>query len=197
MITFIRGSLVEATSAYTVVEAYGIGYRVLTPVSVLSQLPAPKEEVLLHTTLVTRELQQTLYGFLETSQRDLFEVLLGVSSIGPKTALSIIGHLPIDQLSQAVANHKTEVICKIPGIGRKTAERLILEIKDKLPQVVSGHTPLHTIDPQQQLVQDAMSALINLGYNQNVAEQAIKKTLKEHPEHESLAQLIPLALRQI
>jgi len=167
MIAFIRGILIEATSAHTLVEAQGIGYRIHTPVSVMSQLPAPQEEVLLHTTLVTRELQQTLYGFLETTQRDLFEVLLGVSSIGPKTALSIIGHLPIDQLSQAVANHKTEVICKIPGIGRKTAERLILEIKDKLPQVVSGHTPLHTIDPKQQLIQDAMSALINLGYNQN------------------------------
>lgn len=201
MIAFIKGTLIQATPASIVVETGGIGYKIFIPASVYPKLPQIENPVLLHTSHVIREISQTLYGFLSYQERDVFEALMGVSGIGPKLALSLIGHLSTHDLQHAIANHDIASLSKVPGIGKKTAERLIIEMRDKLSQLLPpdpSSLAVHVnADPRAQKISDAMSALINLGYNQMTAQKAIKKTLKDLPESIDLAELITSALKHI
>ncbi|MEM1283473.1 MAG: Holliday junction branch migration protein RuvA [Chlamydiota bacterium] len=201
MFTHIKGILTSCSPLFAIIETGGIGYKIFIPASVYSQLPKVGEKVHLHTSFVVRELSQTLYGFTSDEERDIFEVLLGVSGVGPKTALSIIGHLSTHNLYEAIANNDIPKICKVPGIGKKSAERLMIEIRDKLPSLFPAKPSQFAVDlkndPHSQLINDAMSALINLGYNQNTSEKAIKKTMKDQPDTIELAQLITLALKNV
>lgn len=201
MYAFIKGPLISASPSSCVVEAAGVGYKIHIPASVFGKLPQNGSEVLLHTSYVIREMSQSLYGFLQAQERDVFEVLLGVTGIGPKIALSIIGHLLLHDLQRAIACNDISALCKIPGIGKKTSERLIIELRDKLitvfppdPSDLAVHLPAHS---ESQTVMDAMSALINLGYNQNIAQKAIKKTLSDAPDGMDLPTLITTALKHI
>ncbi len=201
MYAFIRGALRFASLTSAVVEAQGIGFQLHIPISAYAKLPALGSETLLHTSFIVREQHQALYGFLAPSDRDLFEILLNVTGIGPKTALALIGHLDPFTLGKAVSGHDVHTISKVPGIGKKTAERLILEIKDKLPAISGcGSVNAHGFspaDPRAQQISDAMSALINLGYNQAVAQKAIQRSLQELSESANLAALITGALKHI
>jgi holliday junction DNA helicase RuvA len=201
MFAFIKGELINSSPLSAIVEAGGIGYLIYIPASIFGKLPQTGSQVLLHTSYVVREQSQTLYGFLFTQDRDLFEILMGVSGIGPKTALSIIGHLSMQDLQRAINSHDIVTISKVPGIGKKTSERLIIELRDKLthllppnPSDMSIQMPL---DPKAQTISDAMSALINLGYNQITAQKAIKKTLTDLPEEADLATLITNSLKNV
>lgn len=201
MYAYVRGKLAMASPLSVVIETGGMGYRILIPASVYSQLPSIGEELLLHTSYVVREQSQALYGFYSEQERELFEVLMGVSGIGPKTALSLVGHIPTYNLFEAISNSDIKTICKVPGIGRKSAERLIIEIRDKLPalfalQPADSLVPMEA-DPRTLLIKDAMSALINLGYNQALAQKAVKKTLEEAPNSVDLAALITCSLKNI
>lgn len=203
MYAYIKGILIEATISNVILEAYGIGYKIHTPVNLLSQLPQIEEKIFLHTSFVIRENSQTLYGFLSSQERDLFETLQGVTGIGPKVALCIIGHITTKCLALAISQGDIVAISKIPGIGKKTAERLIIEMRDKVNTLFPSHdfseyavqVPL---DPKNQAINDAMSALINLGYNQLTAQKAIKKTLKDLGDGNlDLGVLITTALQNI
>lgn len=203
MIAYIEGTLLSASTGDVVVLANGIGYRLGIPVNAFTELPAVGSHVKLHTTFIVREQSHALYGFLTPEARDIFEILLNVSGVGPKTALSLIGHLSLDDLAQAVGEHDIHTMCKVPGIGRKTAERLLLEIRDKLPSLTAHQhqaakfaikTPA---DPRAQAISDAMNALVHLGYTQGVAEKAIKRSLESLPESVELAQLITTALKNV
>lgn len=199
MFAFIRGILVSATPLHCILDANGIGYKLFTPASILGQLPAIGKEVLLHTSFIVREQSQALYGFLAFQERDLFELLLGATGVGPKMALSIIGHLSIRDLHAAIAGGNCVVLCKIPGIGKKTAERLIVEMRDKL-KAIAPPDPSNLgipISGHQQAISDAMSALIHLGYTQAVAQKAIQKGVDDLPENADLATLITTALKHI
>lgn len=202
MFAYIKGTLSFIGPVYVIIESYGIGYKIYIPASTFSQLRQTESIVNLHTSLVIREFSQTLYGFLSTRERDLFEMLIDVTGIGPKTALSLIGHLPLPDLQYAVANQDIVTLCKVPGIGKKTAERLIIEMRDKLPGLFphSGDESQTFIpgDPKSQKIHDAMKALINLGYNQATAQKAIKKTLKDDDSDEiDLAVLISTTLKNM
>lgn len=201
MIAYIKGILIQATSSFAIIETSGLGYKVFIPSSLLGKLPQIQEQVILHTSFVIRELSQTLYGFLSSQERDLFEALMNVTGIGPKMALSVIGHLSGSELHQAILNHDIITLSKVPGIGKKTAERLIIEMRDKiaalLPLDPSEFTVSLKSDPQAQKISDAMSALINLGYNQMTAQKAMKKTLKDLPENSELGDLITAALKNM
>lgn len=183
-----------------ILETGGIGYLIYIPANVFGKLPQCGEKILLHTSYVIREQSQALYGFLSLQEKDLFETLLGVSGIGPKTALSLIGHLPLHDLQRAIGSHDITALCKVPGIGKKTAERLIIELRDKLnalsisPGDVTVQAPS---DPKAITIRDAMSALINLGYNQTTAQKAIKKTIKDKSDDIDLATLITDSLKNI
>jgi holliday junction DNA helicase RuvA len=201
MFAYIKGRLTLSTPSQVIIEVSGVGYRILIPASVFSSLPALGSEIQLHTSYIVREQSQTLYGFLTTHERDFFDSLLGVTGIGPKLALSLIGHMPMHELYRAIAEGNIAAISRVPGIGKKTSERLIIEMRDKLGGLNVGDPSDFAVqaisDSGSQRVSDAMSALINLGYTQMVAQKAIKKTLKDLPEIQDLATLITLSLKNM
>lgn len=200
MFAYIKGVLTQSTPISVVIEANGIGYKLFIPASACSQLPQIGSPVTLHTAFVVRELSQTLYGFFSIQERDFFEALLGVTGIGPKIALALIGHMSLSELQRAISGGDTVTLCRIPGIGKKGAERLIIEMRDKVDASAfhqEGFSAHYVADPHAQAVNDAVSALINLGYNQNIAQKAIKKSLKDIPEALDVGALISLALKNI
>jgi Holliday junction DNA helicase RuvA len=193
MYSFIRGTLVQMAASYAVIETHGVGYKVHVPIH--SPLSLGKE-VLLHTSFVVREFSQSLYGFLQEEERDLFETLLEISGIGPKIALNLIGHMTYSGLYEAVFKKDLQSFIKVPGIGKKTAERLLVELKDKLDLKKQEFSIPASLHSKQQAIQDAIKALMNLGYNSAAAQKAIKKTL-EHSEELDLPALISTALKHV
>jgi len=135
-----KGKLAHSSPASIIIDAGGIGYKIFIPANIFNALPQIGSEVMLQTSFVIRELSQTLYGFLSAHERDVFEALMGVTGIGPKTALAVIGHLSVHDLQRSIAGHDIATISKVPGIGKKTAERLIIEMRDKLPAMFA-HDP--------------------------------------------------------
>jgi Holliday junction DNA helicase RuvA len=200
MFAYLKGTLVTTHATYVVVEVQGVGYFLFIPCRVIGELPGLGQPVQFYTTLVVREFSHTLYGFLSSQERDVFEVLMNVTGIGPKLALSLIGHLTFHEMQTAVINQDLPTLCRVPGVGKKTAERLIVELKDKLPTLLPTSPTTIAIslpDYKTQQIQDAMLALMNLGYNQNTAQKAIKQSLKDLPETADLPLLITTALKNI
>ena len=200
MFAYIKGVLMAASPTSVVIESNGIGYKIFIPVNAFNALSQVGEQVTLHTSFVVRENAQTLYGFLTFQERDFFEVLLGVTGIGPKLALAIIGHMPLTELQQVIANEDAAALCRIPGIGKKGAERLVIELRDKvnaLPLAPSKYVLHTTIDAKTRTLNDALSALVNLGYNQATAQKAIKRSLDKLPDPLDLSSLIAMALTQV
>lgn len=200
MIAFVKGKLIRVDPGYIIIEAAGLGYKVFIPSNLSERLPPLENELLLHTSLVVRELSQTLYGFLTSQECHCFEILLGITGIGPKLALSLVGHLSLEELYFAIEEENVSLLSKVPGIGKKTAERLIVELRGKLTSLVvtcCGPLQQTKVDPTSQKIHDAMSALIHLGYNQATAQKAIKNSMKDLPEGIPLADLITLALQHV
>ena len=187
----IQGTLKAKEPLKAIVETGGIFYRLLTPISAYARLPAIDHTVLFYLSYVVREDSQTLYAFLEKEERDLFEELTSVSGIGPKTALGIVGHMEIDTFHRAILGSDTILLSKIPGIGKKTAERLIIEMRDHLKKGKGK-----SLSSTPSLVGDAMQALVNLGYNLPTAKKAIDSAFQEKEETD-LAKLIASALQKI
>ena len=201
MIASIRGTLQSASTGSVVIEAGGVGYLIFISTEHFHSLPSLGEEALVHTSFVIRENSQALYGFMNVQQRELFEVLLGVSGIGPKTGLALIGSIAPDDFQRAIQQQDIALICKVPGIGKKTAERLIIEVRDKLPGLTLKEIESTSIqegpNPASQKMRDAMSALINLGYTQGLALQALKRSIAEEGDDVELPQLITSALKNL
>jgi Holliday junction DNA helicase RuvA len=176
MIARLQGVLVRKRVDQIVVDVHGVGYQLLVPLSTYYTLPDPEAPVSLLTTMYVREDTLRLYGFATASEQDLFELLLGVSSIGPRLALNMLSSLAAADLQQAIAGADLVRLQRIPGIGRKTAERVILELKDKvalLELTVPERTERAT-RADDQLVDDVISALLNLGYKRTEAEKAVQ-----------------------
>jgi len=183
----------SATTSYAIIETGGIGYKILLPIHLLDKLQIGKE-ALFFTFLVIKEDAHQLYGFLDRRERELFETLIGISGIGPKTALSIIGHLPLPLFAKAVQTNHIATFTQVPGIGKKTAERLLLELRGKSFFEKENASLFETnVEPKKLL--DALNALTNLGYNQAIARSAIDKALQELPAEYDLPTLISQALK--
>lgn len=202
MYSYIKGTLALTNPGYVILEASGIGYKIFIPQNILMKLPPQGRELILHVSHVVRESFQALYGFLIMEERDLFEELTSVSGIGPKIALSLIGHMTLSELHRAVMNRDIKHISTVPGIGKKLAERLIIEMRDKFAKSVFPHLAMDSTmnlgdDPQSKKIQDAMNALVNLGYNQNTAARAIQKSLDNTSGKSDLASLITDALKHV
>jgi holliday junction DNA helicase RuvA len=200
MIEYIKGILIESSPLKTVVEVGGIGYRLYLPLNNYSKLPAVGTSVLIYISTVIREDSQRHYGFLSLSERDLFEVLIEVSGIGPKTALALLGHVEASDLQLAISQSNLNLICKVPGIGKKTAERLIVEMRDRFQK--NAHTlALSQISSQSKtrkdVVSDALSALVNLGYHPIQAQKAVRATIDQSQNELELPELITNALRHL
>lgn len=187
MYAYIKGTLVEASVSHAVIDTNGVGYHLSISVSDFSKLPKLGEQVLLHTTFVVREQSQTLYGFLTKESQALFEQLIAISGIGPKMGLAIIGHLSLTQLQEAIASHDCTTFSQVPGIGRKTAERLLVELASRLK--------IRALPKASAEVNDALQALIGLGYTQASAQKALKKAAEELPGTPDVSTLITAALK--
>lgn len=197
MYAYIRGLLISKASSYCVVESCGIGYKICMAVPLEDKF-CLNQELLLYTSFVVRENSQALYGFLSMQERDTFEQLLNASGVGPKLALSIIGHLTPLELQQAIMGNDLLKLAKIPGIGKKTAERLVIELKDRLKDMwPASSLVLVAAETEAQPIKDAVSALINLGYSQTIAQKAVKKSSEQLPQDVGLAALITQALANV
>lgn len=191
----IKGKLIDKTPAKAVVETYGIGYRLMIPLSTYTKLPALNSEVFLFLSQIVREDSNTLYAFSSKEERDLFETIITVSGIGPKTGIGIIGHIEMEAFERAIGTGDVRLLSKLPGIGKKTAERLVIEMRDKFKGTKNDpKTPPLT---GTGLLGDAMNALINLGYHPLAAQKAAKKALDEQKDEKDLGKLITLALKNV
>ena len=180
MITFLEGSLAEALPTQIVVNVHGIGYQVLIPLSSFDKLPQQGQPIKILTHLQVREDAHILYGFMSHSERDLFRLLVNhVSGIGPKLAMAVLAGMTVPNFKAAVVNSDTGLIAKISGIGKKTAERIVLELKDKVGVAAAWEaaSAQHTPGPQDVKINDAVLALISLGYKQLDAHKAVKQAL--------------------
>ncbi|MGE0197553.1 MAG: Holliday junction branch migration protein RuvA [Simkaniaceae bacterium] len=200
MFEYIKGTLIEITPQKAVVDVQGVGYLLYIPLSSFSKSPPVGEEVLFYISSVIREDSHRNFAFLTREERDLFEKIGDVSGIGPKTALALIGHLDSIDLETAITTANVTLLSKIPGIGKKTAERLIVEMRDKILKGLKQAplpSTLKTVKSEDRIVNDALSALIHLGYNSLQAQQAIKKALTHFKEEPPLGELIKTALSGI
>ena len=196
MFEYIKGKLIEIDATKAIIDINGIGYKIIIPASIYSDL-LNKESVFLYTSYIVKEDSQTLYGFLTKAQRDVFELLLSVSGIGAKTAILLLGHLDIDNLIIAVNNADIRLISKVPGIGNKTAQRLILELKDKLKTIDTRNISKSISDKASTITSDAIAALMNLGYNPSQAQRAVKSVINDFDEKINLSDLITKALKAV
>jgi Holliday junction DNA helicase RuvA len=176
MIAHLRGTLLAKHPNQAIVEAAGVGYDVTISVPTFSDLPAPGSEVALHIHTHVREDALALYGFLRPSEKGLFEKLLTVSGIGPKLAITILSGMAADEMVGAIRGNDVARLTRIPGIGKKTAERMVLELRDKLPQ--SAPTAITAAPPVTAVEEDVLSALVNLGYQRAAAEKALELSVK-------------------
>jgi Holliday junction DNA helicase RuvA len=176
MIAHLRGTLLTKHPNQLVVETAGVGYEVNISVPTFSELPASGSEVALHIYTHVREDLIALYGFLRPAEKRLFEKLITVSGIGPKLAITILSGMAADELSSAIRGNDLARLTKIPGIGKKTAERMVLELRDKLPETVGSATV--PVAPMNPLEEDVLSALVNLGYQRAAAEKALASVVK-------------------
>lgn len=182
MITSVSGILVSATPLAAVIETGGLGYEIHIPVTTAERLPQPGQTAKLHTLAVYREDSQTLYGFATAEERDFFRLLVEkVTGVGPKMALSVMSKLSLATLKSAIASGDVGLLAKCPGIGKKTAERLVIELRDKLNPaelgtVVSGKTSGETAGSgTDSRVNDAVLALTALGYKAADADKAVRQ----------------------
>ena len=169
MIGRIEGRLLEKNPPQVLVDAHGVGYEIDVPMSTFYNLPPAGDRVALLTHLVVREDAQLLYGFLTTAERSAFRQLIKVSGIGARTALSVLSGMNVNELAQAVTRQEVGRLTKVPGIGKKTAERLLLELKGKLGADIGAAG-----GPVSDTQADIINALLSLGYNEREAAAAVK-----------------------
>ncbi len=197
MFEYIKGILEEVGADYVVVDTSGVGYKIHIP---LGQYKIPHKVgdfVKFYVCPVYREDSEKLFGFLQKRERDLFIKFEEVSGIGPKTALSLLSHHSVDQLLFSVQSANAALLATTPGIGKKTAEKLVIDLKDKIAHLTLNVelTSLET-DNTQGVLRDATQALVRLGYSPQQSKQALQKVLDKNPQA-TLGQLITSALKQI
>ena len=176
MIAHLRGRLLVKHPNQAVVETSGVGYDVTISVPTFSELPPAGSDVALHIHTHVREDTIALYGFLRPAEKQLFEKLISVSGIGPKLAITILSGMPADEIVNAIRGNDLAKLTRVPGIGKKTAERMVLELRDKLPKEAFGEVAaVAAISPVEE---DVLSALLNLGYQRPQAEKALSVASK-------------------
>jgi holliday junction DNA helicase RuvA len=181
MIAHIRGTILEKHPNQVIVESGGVGYDVTIPISTYSALPEVGAEVRLRIHTHVREDALSLFGFLTQDEKTLFEKLIGVSSIGPKLAVTVLSGLPTAELIGSIRQGQAENLVRIPGVGKKTAERIVLELRDKLDLLAAGVPAAQPAAALSALEQDVLSALLNLGCARPAAEAAVRKAKAQGP----------------
>jgi len=193
MIAHLRGKLLAKHPNQAIVETAGVGYDLTISVPTFSDLPAVGAEIALHVHTHVREDLIALYGFLRPAEKQLFEKLITVSGIGPKLAITILSGMAADEMVGAIRGNDVARLTRIPGIGKKTAERMVLELRDKLP---TAGTSAASIPVSSAVEEDVLSALVNLGYQRPAAEKALATVAKEG-KAQSFDQMFRLVLSRL
>lgn len=199
MINFLHGKLVEALPTQVTVEVHGIGYEVLIPLSSFDKLPQPGAEVKILTHLVVREDAHVLYGFMTAAEREMFRLLVNtVSGIGPKIALNVLSGMNVTALRGAVSNGDVKALSQISGVGKKTAERIVVELKDKIGaagawEAMSAQRGLSEGD---QKINDAVLALMALGFKQIEAHDSVRAALSNLGDKATVEDLVRASLKK-
>ncbi len=195
MIASLTGKVVEKAPTRIVLDVQGVGYDIFIPVSSYDRLPEIGQQARIYTYLNIREDAHLLFGFATAEEKELFILLISVSGIGPKSAIGIISSVQPKEFRQAILKDNLAFITALPSVGKKTAQRLIIELKEKVARLSSGEVPT-TPTVSSDLTQQATMALVSLGYGKSIAEKAIARALRESPDGAtSLQEMIKLALR--
>ena len=199
MITFLHGKLIEALPTQVVVDVNGVGYEALIPLSSFDKLPQPGSEVKLLTHLVVREDAHVLYGFMSAPERELFRLLINsVSGIGPKTALNILSGMNAVAFRGAVAGSDVKALSQISGVGKKTAERIVVELRDKMGAAGAweASSAQRALSPDDQKINDATLALMALGFKQVEAHDSVRASQAVLGPQAGVEQLVRACLKK-
>jgi Holliday junction DNA helicase RuvA len=200
VITFLHGRLAHALPTQATIDVNGVGYEVLIPLSSYDRLPAPGHAVEILTHLHVREDAHTLYGFMTAAERDLFRLLVNhVSGIGPKLALAVLSGMSVNNFKSAVVNSDVASLSKISGVGKKTAERMVLELKDKVGVAAAWEaaSAAHAPTPEQEQANEAVLALIALGYKQVDAHKSVRDLQEGEGAGKTAEELVKMALKKL
>jgi Holliday junction DNA helicase RuvA len=195
MISCIQGRLLHKSPDEVIIDVHGVGYGIMVPLSTFYELPEVGDDVTLLVHTYVREDTLHLFGFSTAKEKSTFRLLIGISGVGPRLALNILSGISAPALEQAVWAEDLPALVRIPGVGAKTAKRMLLELKDKIAPPASEVPPVREQSPQDGVVNDALSALANLGYRPAQAEAAVKQVLKKLDDDLSIEALLKESLR--
>ena len=197
MIARLNGILIEKSVTQCVVDVHGVGYRVVIPLTTFYELPEIGQPAVIHIHTHVREDAIHLYGFHVQEEREIFELMISVSGIGPKLAINVLSGITAGELIRAVTEEDLKRLTGIPGVGKKTAERMILELKDKMAKIGREILPdrTDTYRAGGEVKDDALSALVNLGYKGSAVKEAVDRIIREAQEPLALDRLLKQALR--
>ena len=200
MITFLHGRLTQALPTQATIEVNGVGYEVFIPLSSYDKLPAIGHSIEMLTHLHVREDAHILYGFMSAPERDLFRLLVNhVSGIGPKLALAVLSGMSVNHFKAAVVSNDVTSLSKISGLGKKTAERIVLELKDKVGVAAAWEvaSAAHAPTPEEEQANEAVLALIALGYKQLDAHKSVRDLQEKEGAGKTAEELVKLALKRL
>lgn len=199
MIAHIQGDLQFKSPEYLVIDVGGMGYQIQVPLTTFYYLPEVGNTVALHIHTHVREDALQLYGFQSRDEKALFLRLIGVAGIGPRLAVNILSGITPTELVETVSRRDSARLVAIPGVGRKTAERIIVDLKDKLPALEEGQPAAALVKDSatEAIVEDALSALLNLGYKKGMAQQAVEKACRQLQGQLTLEMLLKESLRSL
>jgi Holliday junction DNA helicase RuvA len=198
MIALISGKIVYKCISHVIVDVQGVGYRIFIPLTTFYELPETGQTITLHVHTNVKQDAINLFGFYTVQERDLFQLMISVSGIGPKMSMNILSGISAQELLRAISSGNVGKLVNIPGVGKKMAERLILELKEKvIKKMMMEDTP--AADDQHKaneiIMEDALSALVNLGYKSNVAREALDKALRSSEKELGMDQLLKKTLK--
>jgi len=199
MITHLHGKLVDVLPTQVVIDVHGVGYDVLIPLSSYDKLPAPGSDVKILTHLAIRDDAHVLYGFMTAQERELFRMLINtVSGIGPKIALNVLSGMSVVAFRGAVANSDVKSLSQISGVGKKTAERIVVELRDKIGKAGAweASSVQRALTPEDQKINDAVLGLMALGFKQVEAHDAVRVALDKMGAQTSLEDLVRACLKK-
>ena len=200
MYYYLSGSVAEKSPTVVVLDVNGVGYEVRISLSTFSSLPSLGETVKLFTHFIVREDLQALYGFATEEEREAFKLLISISGIGPKLAITLLSGVTLPELKRAIQERDLPTLTAISGIGLKTAERVVIELKDKIgrTEIAAGKELIHDANISDQAVEDSVAALVSLGYTKQKAKDAVQKVLKGTAGKKiSVEEIIRTALKHV
>lgn len=195
MIAHLRGTLAHKTATHVIIDVQGVGYGLAVPLSTFYRLPETGQSVSLNVHTHVKEDAIQLFGFLTPQEKEVFQIMISVSGIGPRLALNILSGISAEDLGQAISTQNLAKLTGIPGVGKKTAERIVFELRDKIIDILGKvSAPPAEHEP---VTDDALSALLNLGYKRAVAKNAVDAVMRELGETPSLEVVLTEALKKL